>query len=62
MTAAISFNGFRVLSLESRRATEMASLITTYGGVPTVAPSMREVPIGENPAALAFADAVVRGE
>ncbi|MGE0393278.1 MAG: uroporphyrinogen-III synthase, partial [Vicinamibacterales bacterium] len=41
---------------------EMASLITTYGGVPTVAPSMREVPIGENPAALAFADAVVRGE
>lgn len=61
MAEAISFNGLRVLSLESRRATEMASLITTYGGVPTVAPSMREVPIGDNPAALAFADAVLRG-
>lgn len=62
MPEAISFHGLRVLSLESRRATEMASLITTYGGVPTVAPSMREVPIGDNPAALTFADAVVRGD
>lgn len=61
MPEAISFHGLRVLSLESRRATEMAALITTYGGVPTVAPSMREVPIGDNPAALAFADAVERG-
>jgi uroporphyrinogen-III synthase len=62
MPESISFHGLRVLSLESRRATEMASLITTYGGVPTVAPSMREVPIGDNPAALTFADAVVRGD
>jgi uroporphyrinogen-III synthase len=56
----MSFNGLRVLSLESRRATEMATLITTYGGVPLVAPAMREVPLLENPAALAFADAMVR--
>ncbi len=61
MAETISFKGLRVLSLESRRAKEMASLITTYGGVPVVAPAMREVPLSENPAALAFADALVRG-
>ena len=39
----------------------MASLVTTYGGVPLVAPSMREVPLESNPEALAFADALERG-
>ena len=62
MPETISFKGLRVLSLESRRAKEMASLITTYGGVPVVAPAMREVPLTENPEALAFADALVRGD
>ena len=38
----------RVLSLESRRAAEMAILIEKNGGVATVAPSMREVPLAEN--------------
>ena len=38
------FNGLRVLSFESRRAKEIAQLITNNGGVPTVAPSTREVP------------------
>lgn len=36
------FGGLRVLSLESRRADEMKTLIEKYGGVPTIAPSMRE--------------------
>ncbi|ABF43828.1 uroporphyrinogen-III synthase [Deinococcus geothermalis] len=36
------FAGLRVLSLESRRAEEMATLIRKYGGVATVAPSLRE--------------------
>ncbi len=45
----------RVLSLESRRATEMAKLIANYGGLPIVAPSMREVPLDSNTEALAFA-------
>ncbi|WP_245593221.1 hypothetical protein [Deinococcus frigens] len=31
-----------MLSLESRGAEEMATLIGKYGGVPVVAPSMRE--------------------
>ena len=51
-----SFNGKRVLLLESRRAREMASIVTAYNGVPIVAPSMREVPLESNAEAIAFAD------
>jgi len=47
--------GLRVLSLESRRAAEMAKLIASYGGRATVAPSMREIPLESNTEALAFA-------
>jgi uroporphyrinogen-III synthase len=49
------FAGLRVLSLESRRATEMAKLIANYRGLPIVASSMREVPLDSNTEALAFA-------
>src|SRR5262249_33960428 len=35
----MSFEGLRVLSLESRRAKEMETLIVREGGVPFVAPS-----------------------
>jgi len=35
-----------VLSFESRRAKEIAQLISNNGGVPTVAPSTREIPEG----------------
>src|SRR6266480_3498718 len=49
------FTGMRVLALESRRAEELAKLITTYGGQPIVAPSMREVPLESNKEALTFA-------
>lgn len=52
----------RVLSLESRRAEEMRSLIERHGGVATVAPSMREVPIEENPVALAFGECLFAGQ
>ena len=55
------FNGLRVLSLESRRATEMAKLIANYGGRPIVAPSMREVPLESNTEALAFARTLADG-
>ena len=47
--------GLRVLSLESRRAAEMAKLIENYGGRAIVAPSMREVPLESNTEALEFA-------
>src|SRR5947199_51158 len=42
------FSGLRVLALESRRAAELAKLISTYGGEPIVAPAMREVPLDSN--------------
>ena len=51
-----------MLSLESRRAKEMAALITSHGGQPHVAPSMREVPVESNNEALAAADRLTAGE
>jgi uroporphyrinogen-III synthase len=57
----MSFDGLRVLSLESRRANEMAVLIRNQAGVPILAPSMREVPIEENQDAFAFASALFAG-
>jgi uroporphyrinogen-III synthase len=62
MSTAPNFSGLRVLLLESRRAQELASIVTSYGGRPTSAPSMREVPIDSNPEAIAFADALDRDE
>ena len=56
------FDGLRVLALESRRAPELAKLISTYGGKPLVAPSMREVPLESNKEALAFAARLLAGE
>ena len=57
-----SFNNLRVLVLESRRAREMASLVTSHGGTPIVAPSMREVPLESNTEALEFSDHLIRGD
>ena len=54
--------GLRVLSLESRRAAEMAELIRRQGGQPLVAPSMREVPLEDNDAAFRFAERLFAGE
>ncbi len=51
----MAFDGLRILSLESRRAVEIDKLIRSQRGVPSVAPSMREVPLEENPQAFDFA-------
>jgi uroporphyrinogen-III synthase len=56
------FAGLRVLSLESRRAAELAKLISTYRGVPVSAPSMREVLLESNADALAFAARLFAGD
>jgi len=56
------FDGLRVLSLESRRASEIERLIRAQNGVPFVAPSMREVPLENNPEAFAFAERLFRRE
>ena len=56
------FSGLRVLALESRRAAELAKLISNYGGEPVVAPAMREVPLDSNTEALSFAEALLAGK
>jgi uroporphyrinogen-III synthase len=56
------FDGLRVLAFESRRAAELAKLISTYGGQPVVAPAMREVPLESNTEALAFGAKLLAGE
>ena len=61
VTQTRGFNGVRVIALESRRSVEMARLIESHGGVPRVAPSMREVPIERNQPALRFAAALLSG-
>jgi uroporphyrinogen-III synthase len=59
--AHASFNGLRVLSLESRRAKEVEKLIRTYGGEPIVVPAMREVGLESNEQALEFASGILAG-
>jgi len=49
-----SFEGMEVVAFESRHATEMAALITRFGGVPRVAPALREAPLGEDAAVWTF--------
>ncbi len=51
-----------VCSFESRRATEMASLIERHGGKATLAPSMQEVALTDNVEALRFAELIFAGE
>lgn len=57
-----SFNGARVLTLESRRGQEMSRLVETYGGQPTLAPAMREVPLSANAELLRFASDLLEGK
>lgn len=56
-----TFKGARVLILESRRAREMAAIVTSYGGFPISAPSMREVPLESNTEAADAAQTLIAG-
>ncbi len=55
-------DGLRVACFEARMAGPMADLIRKHGGEPVEAPALREVPIGDNPAALDFARRLIAGE
>ncbi|HVG27003.1 MAG TPA: uroporphyrinogen-III synthase, partial [Acidobacteriaceae bacterium] len=57
-----SFDGLRVLTLESRRAREVEKLIRTYSGEPIVVPAMREIPLSSNTACLEFGKRLLEGE
>jgi uroporphyrinogen-III synthase len=56
------FEGLRVLALESRRPTEIATLIRNQGGEAFAAPSMREVPVESNEDAFRFYERLAAGE
>jgi uroporphyrinogen-III synthase len=58
----MAFDGLRVVSFESRRATEMGELIRRQGGDPFIAPSMREAAIENNLEAFEFAERLFRGD
>lgn len=51
----------RVLSLESRRGEEMRSLIGRHSASCFIAPSMREVPLAENPAVHTLLERLAAG-
>ena len=60
--ATPSFDGLRVLALESRRAKEVSALVSTYGGQPLVVPALREIPLDSNRDVLEFSAALFRGD
>lgn len=57
-----SLKGLKIVSFETRRAREMAALVERYGGEAMIAPSMRELPLEENTAALDFMRALQAGK
>jgi len=57
----MSFSGLRVLSLESRRAKEMETLILRHDGVPFVAPSVKERAIDDAGEAMRFVERLESG-
>ncbi len=61
-TPTTPFAGLRVAAFESRMSGPIADLITRHGGQPVEAPSLREIPIGENAEALAFAKTLLAGQ
>lgn len=56
------FAGLRVMALESRRSDEVAQLIATFGGIPCVSPSMREVPHEDSTIAIEFAKRLITAQ
>jgi uroporphyrinogen decarboxylase len=50
-----------VASFESRKAADIERMIARFGGVPFVSPSMREVSVGHNRAAIEFANRLITG-
>lgn len=57
-----NFQGLRVAAFESRRSEDMERMIRRFGGEPFVSPSMREIPIGNNQAAIEFAQSIIAGQ
>ena len=61
MPVNAGFGGLRVLALESRRADVMEEAIRRHGGVPFVAPAVKEVPFDQHEEAYAWAERLFAG-
>jgi uroporphyrinogen-III synthase len=55
-SANAGFGNLQVVAFENRKGREIAALISKQGGIPIIAPAMREIPLEENPLAFAFAE------
>jgi uroporphyrinogen-III synthase len=55
------FDARRVLSLESRRAKDMESLILRQGGIPFIAPSVKERALDDHASAIRFVEQLEAG-
>jgi uroporphyrinogen-III synthase len=58
----MSLSGLRVLSLESRRANEMETLIAREEGIPFVSPSVKERAVDDHSVAIRFVEQLEAGE
>lgn len=56
------FGGLRVLALESRRAELLEQLIRRHGGVPFVAPSVKEIPFEQHDEVYSWTERLFAGE
>ena len=56
------FGGLRILSLESRRAADMQTLILREGGIPFIAPSVKEEAVDGTGVAMQFVEKLEHGE
>ena len=59
--SAGALDGVRVCAFESRMGSQLRAMLERHGASVTIAPSMREVPLGENPTAFAFAERLFAG-
>jgi uroporphyrinogen-III synthase len=62
MNTPKGLEGLKVVLFESRLSDTMADLVTLQGGEPIQAPSMKEVPLENNPDAFLFGEKLFRGE
>ena len=60
-SVGIEHAGLRACAFESRKGSDMRGLLERQGMLATIAPSMREVPLDENPEAFAFAERLFAG-
>jgi uroporphyrinogen-III synthase len=61
MAVSAGLAGLRVVSFESRRRDEVASLVRRHGGESVPAPALREVPLTDHTEALAFGEVLLAG-